>query len=226
MVLNATDAFSAMAEEYDSIARRGMPVYDEMLDAAMGCVVDGAVDILELGCGTGALTLRLANRYPGASITAIDAAPKMLEIAQARVDAEEAGSGVTLRGGLFEDAVFANGSYDLIASNMSLHHIADKQPFYARLRAALRPHGLLAVGDELTGAMPHMEERYWDAWLEFARRPGGLTEFEIAEILRHAEELDHYETLPRQLELLTLAGFREVDCVWRKLNYGVFVARA
>ena len=37
---------------------------------------------------------------------------------------------------------------------------------------------------------------------------------------------DHYETLPAQLELLRTAGFREVDCVWRNGNYGIFVAVA
>lgn len=38
------------------------------------------------------------------------------------------------------------------------------------------------------------------------------------------EQFDHYETLPRQLELLSDAGFTQVDCTWRYLNYGVFVA--
>jgi len=226
MALTPTEAFGAMAKDYDSIARRGMPVYDEMLDAVMGCLVDGAADVLELGCGTGVLTLRLAQRYPGAAITAVDAAPEMLEIARGRLDAEGAGGRATLRTGLFEEMELGSESYDLIASNMSLHHIEDKQPFYTKLRAALRPGGLLVLGDELKAALPHIEEQFWNGWLNFARRPGGLTEEEIAEIVRHVEVLDHYETLPRQIELLWTAGFETVDCVWRKLNYAVFVAQA
>ena len=73
MALNPADAFGTMAAEYDSIARLGMPVYDEQLDAIEGCLLDGVTAVLELGCGTGALTLRLARRYPEAEIAAIDA---------------------------------------------------------------------------------------------------------------------------------------------------------
>jgi ubiquinone/menaquinone biosynthesis C-methylase UbiE len=226
MVLNPADAFGAMAKDYDSIARRGMPVYDEMLEAIMGCTVDGPVDVLELGCGTGALTLRLAEHYPLASLTAIDAAPEMLAIARERLAAGGAAARVELREGLFEDLEPGSGAYDLIATNMALHHIEDKQPFYTALRAALRPGGLLVLGDELQGALPHIEDRFWSGWLDFARRPGGLAEAEIADILSHVDQLDHYETLPRQLELLQRAGFDAVDCIWRKLNYAVCVAQA
>ena len=226
MVMNPIDAFGAMAKDYDSIARRGMPVYDEMLGAIMDCLVDGAVDVLELGCGTGALTLRLARRYPSAAITAIDAAPEMLAIARDRLDGAGAAGRVTLRTGLFEDLELGTGSYDLIATNMALHHIERKQSFYTALRAALRPGGLLVLGDEVQGALPHIEERFWNGWLDFARRPGGLAEAEIEEIISHVDQLDHYETLPRQLDLLRTAGFEVIDCVWRKLNYTVCVARA
>ena len=53
-----------------------------------------------------------------------------------------------------------------------------------------------------------------------------MTEHEIAEITSHIEEADHYETLPDQLTLLESAGFLAVDCIWRYLNYAVFVAKA
>lgn len=226
MALSPADAFGKMAAEYDSIARCGMPVYDEQLDAIEGCLLDGATAVLELGCGTGALTLRLVRRYPGAEITGIDAAHEMLAIARERVRAAGGAERVSLRAVLFEELNMGMEGYDLIAANMSLHHVLDKQPFYSKLRRALRPGGLLVFGDELRVALPHIEERYWGAWLDFARQPGHLNEEQVAEIIRHTEELDHYETLPRQLELLTKAGFSLVDCAWRKLNYAVFVAQA
>ena len=226
MALRPGDAFAKMAAEYDSIARRGMPVYDEQLDAIGRCLLDGVTAVLELGCGTGALTLRLLRRYPEAEFTGIDAAQEMLDIARERVRAEGAAERVSFRTALFEELNLGAEGFDLIAANMSLHHVSDKRPFYSKLRRALRPGGLLVFGDELRGALPHIEERYWDAWLEFARQPGHLNEEEVAQVIRHTEELDHYETLPRQLELLTEAGFGQADCVWRKLNYAVFVAQA
>jgi tRNA (cmo5U34)-methyltransferase len=126
---------------------------------------------------------------------------------------------------LFEDLELPDRVYDLIASNMSLHHIVDKGPFYRRLHESLRPGGMLVLGDELAGALPHVQQWNWDGWLRFARQSGGLSDGEIEEIVRHEREFDRYETLPRELELLGAAGFGAVDCVWRYLNYAVFVAQ-
>jgi len=208
-----------------------MPRYDEMLDAIVACLIDGPADVLELGCGTGALTARLAERYPEARLLAIDASPEMLDLARARVVGAGAAAGGLVAETTFEQSRFEalhvpDAAYDLIASNMSLHHIVDKGPFYAKLHAGLRPGGLLVMGDELKGALPHIEERHLDAWRDFASRPGGLSQDEIDTIERHAARIDHYETLPRQLELLLHAGFEPVDCVWRYLNYGVFACQA
>jgi tRNA (cmo5U34)-methyltransferase len=108
---------------------------------------------------------------------------------------------------------------------MSLHHIVDKGPFYRRLRESLRRGGMLVLGDELVGALPHIQQLNWNGWLRFARQSGRLSDSEIEEIARHEREFDHYETLPRQLELLGAAGFGSADCVWRYLNYAVFVAQ-
>lgn len=42
-------------------------------------------NILEVGCGTGYVTKRLARIYPQAQITAIDIAPAILEVARERL---------------------------------------------------------------------------------------------------------------------------------------------
>lgn len=228
MAEEAGEFFGAIAERYDSLARRGMPRREEMLGALMDVLPDGAEEVLELGCGTGALTVRISARYPEAKLLALDGAPEMVALAQERLGqaAIQRSTEVTFEVQRFEENELPRQSYDLIASNMSLHHVEDKGPFYARLRDALKPGGLLTFGDELKGAIPHVEELYWKGWLEFARRPDHLTEREISEIIRHVEEADYYETLPDQLTLLKSAGFVDVDCIWRYLNYAVFVARA
>ena len=228
MAEEAPDFFGAIAERYDSLTRRGMPRYGEMLSALIAVTPDRAEDVLELGCGTGALTIRLSARYPEAKLLALDGAREMVALAQERLGEADVQrtTEVSFDVRRFEETELPRQSYDLIASNMSLHHVEDKAPFYAGLHDALKPGGLLAFGDELTGALPHIEELYWNGWLEFARQPDHLTEGEISEIISHTEEADHYETLPDQLALLKSAGFLTVDCIWRYLNYAVFVARA
>ena len=218
--------FDSTAREYDERTLRGLPRYLEMLAQIAANLPDTASDVLELGCGTGALTAIVAGRYPAGRITAIDASAQMIEVAKERLGGVGLlpNSGIEFQVSLFEDLHVAPESFDLITANMSLHHLVDKAPFYARLRAALRAGGMLVFGDELVGATPEIERRHWAAWLEFARQPEHLSQAEIDDIVRHVEQFDHYETLPRQFKLLLAAGFAQADCTWRYLNYGVFVA--
>jgi tRNA (cmo5U34)-methyltransferase len=217
--------FESTAREYDDRTLRAQPRYEEMLAQLEFTLPPRADDVLELGCGTGALTGLLAARYPSARTVALDASGKMIEVAGERLErAGLARERVEFRVAAFEAFDLRAESYDLIASNMALHHIVDKEPFYRQIHAALRPGGTFVLGDELMGATPEVEQRHFDAWLAFARQPGHLTKDEIDGIVRHMEQFDHYETLPSQLALLWGAGFSQVDCTWRYLNYAVFVA--
>jgi len=136
-----------------------MPRRHEMLAELVRCLPDGPRRLLEPGCGAGTLTALLADRYPEARICAVDAAEEMIRIARERVAHER----VTFMTALFEDLDLASESFDLIASNMSLHHVVDKLPFYKHLRRALRPGGWLVFGDEVTAAIPRVEELNWNS---------------------------------------------------------------
>jgi tRNA (cmo5U34)-methyltransferase len=195
-----------------------------MLETLRDALPETAEEILELGCGTGSLTVLVAERYPGSRIMVVDGAAEMVEVTRARLRETHAAAGERARfvTSAFEEIVLEDETYDLITSSLSLHHVADKQPFYARLAEALVPGGKLVFADEMVVNDPEMQQRYWDWWLDFARRPGGLSEAEIEECIEHMNAFDRYETLPRQLEMLTNAGLNDVDCVWRFLNYGVF----
>ncbi|MEW2544653.1 methyltransferase [Streptomyces sp. NPDC047002] len=125
--------------------------------------------VVDLGAGTGAGTLALLERFPGARVTAVDTDPDMLARITATADARglgarvrtlEADAGAGLPG--VEDA-------DLVWASASLHHVADPAAALAVVRAALRPGGLLAVAeldglprflpDDAVPARPGVEER-------------------------------------------------------------------
>lgn len=220
----ASDFFAERAAAYDSFIARGCPRYHEMLEELRDALPETASNILELGCGTGSLTMLVAERYPDARMTVVDGAEEMVDVTRARLrEAHAAVAGeAAFVTSAFEEMALKEGAYDLITSNLALHHVADKQPFYTSLANALVSGGKLVFADELVVSDPEVQQRCWDWWLDFARRPGGLTETEIAECIEHMEAFDRYETLPRQLEMLTYAGLEGVDCVWRFLNYGVF----
>jgi tRNA (cmo5U34)-methyltransferase len=226
--MSAIDSyFDATATEYDGRILRSHPCYREMLRRVVEYLPPAAEDVLEFGCGTGALTGMLAARYPDARIRAVDASPQMIDVAKERLRRLGIPAGrIDFEVSRFEELALPGGALDLVTSNMSLHHVVEKLPIYVRIREALRPGGALIFGDELMGATPEVERRHYDTWVAFASQPGHLTKDEFDGIFQHIEQFDHYETLPRQIELLQDAGFAPVDCVWRYLNYSVFVAQA
>ncbi len=216
----AADYFGAMVGEYDSLIRRAVPRYDEMTARLVDYLPSAAASILELGCGTGNLTLKLAARYPDAKLALVDAAPQMLEVARARLGPRPASFVATT----FESMAFEPGSFDLVASTISLHHVQDKAPLYRALRRMIRPGGTFRFADQLAGGTEANHAINWARWLEFCRAPGNCTEAEVTSLLDHAAAHDHYTPVAEHFRLLEQAGFRNPDCVWRNLIWGIVTA--
>ncbi|MGH9562460.1 MAG: class I SAM-dependent methyltransferase, partial [Terracidiphilus sp.] len=86
---------------------------------------------LDLGCGDGQLTERILAA--GASVTGIDASPKMAAAARARGLAVEEGSA--------EAMPFADGSFDAVFSNAALHWVRDQDAMMAEVHRVLHPGG-------------------------------------------------------------------------------------
>ncbi|MGD0546371.1 MAG: class I SAM-dependent methyltransferase [Terracidiphilus sp.] len=87
--------------------------------------------ILDLGCGDGQLTLRLAAT--GASVVGVDLSPEMLAAARAR--------GVDAREGSAESLPFPAAAFDAVFSNAVLHWIRDQDVMMAEVRRVLKPGG-------------------------------------------------------------------------------------
>jgi demethylmenaquinone methyltransferase/2-methoxy-6-polyprenyl-1,4-benzoquinol methylase len=113
--------------------------------------VQPGMRVLEIGCGTGTLTMMMANR--GAAVTGIDASPTMLAEAQKKVADQELDGLVTLH---YMDATliaerFPAASFDLIVSTLVFSELpADQQEYILEACAALlAPGGMMLVADEV-----------------------------------------------------------------------------
>jgi len=105
--------------------------------------------IVDVGCGTGSLALRLAHVEPGARIVGVDPDPDVLAVARRKAAA--AGAAVDWRVGMgdaLEDVVGA-GSADVVVSSLVLHQcpMAMKRAVLASAHAALAPGGRLVIAD-------------------------------------------------------------------------------
>jgi SAM-dependent methyltransferase len=103
--------------------------------------------ILDMGCGAGMSTLPLADAWPGAEIHAVDLAAPMLRYAHAR--SEAFGIAVHYSQQNAARTNFADGSFDLVLSNLLLHEIPQKvtREVIAECHRLLSPDGVMVHND-------------------------------------------------------------------------------
>ena len=93
---------------------------------------------LDVGCGAGLLAEPLARL--GAKVTAVDAAPELIEVAKAH--AEGQGLAIDYRATGVEEV---GGKFDLVTAMEVVEHVADPQQFIDSLAARLAPGGLMIL---------------------------------------------------------------------------------
>lgn len=102
------------------------------------------MDALDFGCGTGLLTLELQPAVR--SITGIDSSPGMLDMLKSKVQSRQLPNVSACCLDLAMGAALP-GTYDLVVSSMTLHHIKDIGPLLNKLSRALRLGGHLCIAD-------------------------------------------------------------------------------
>ena len=121
-------------------------IYDRLIET----YVRPGARVLDLGCGTGALTIRTARR--GAQVVGIDTNPEMLEVAEARARSEGLSERIELREqGVAELYREPPESYDAITAGLFLSELSDDEIAYTlrEVERLLVPGGLLLVADEV-----------------------------------------------------------------------------
>lgn len=116
------------------------------IDALLTHIQPG-MQTLELGCGSGWLTLAMAQR--GAHALGVDISDKALNVARAyyaRVRQSIPGTANYLAADLNTIALPVD-TYDVIAVKGTLHHLVNMDAVIAQIHQALKPNGLLWVAD-------------------------------------------------------------------------------
>jgi SAM-dependent methyltransferase len=91
---------------------------------------------LDVGCGTGAFSELILRRCAPASLNGIDPSPEQIEYARNALPGPrfEVGDSMALR--------FGESEFDVVASALVIHFIADRAKAFAEMHRVLRPGGL------------------------------------------------------------------------------------
>jgi ubiquinone/menaquinone biosynthesis C-methylase UbiE len=147
-------------KEYIPAAGRDwlLPLYDPVLRFVMRertfkrrlieqARLPDAGSVLDLGCGTGTLTIMLKHAVPRATVRGLDGDPKALQIAELK--SERAGVEIPFDRGLAYDLAYPDDTFDRVLSSLLFHHLSreHKRETLAEVARVLRPGGSLHIVD-------------------------------------------------------------------------------
>ncbi len=147
--------FQVSGETYDRfMGRYAAPLAVAFADA-LG--VEAGQDVLDVGCGPGALTAELARRLGAEHVAAVDPSESFVEACRAR------NPGVDVKLGRAEEIPFTDGRFDAALAQLVYHFVSDPEGAAAEMRRVVRPGGLLAASVWDFGGGMRMLRTFWDA---------------------------------------------------------------
>lgn len=213
--------FNQASEEFDTLVEKTIPKYNEMIEALVNSIPEKEnLRILDLGCGTGNISLQVLERFPDAKITCLDISDKMLDVAKEKL----AG---------YENIEFVLGDftivdiiddYDAIISSLALHHIKDendKRQMYQCIYDSLKQDGVFYNADVIEANSKYnakLNERIADKYMA----ENQVTTEDMKDHKNKREHNDHPITITDHLRLLEDVGFKEIDIIWKYYSNAVY----
>ena len=186
-------AFNEQAATYDEGMQgsHARTLYPHILEEAKRSLAGACTPrVLDVGCGTGALSEQLLAALPDCRLTGIDLSPAMVERARIRLAAR-----AEVIEGDAERLPFHDESFDLVVCNDSFHHYPDPDRAAFQMWRVLRRGGTLVMGDAW---QPAPARSIMNAWMPFSHE-GDVRIYSEAE-----------------LRLILGAWFQHVD--WRRIG--------
>ena len=122
----------------------------------------GARAMLDLGCGPGILTVRLAQALPAAEWTAVDGSEPMIALARQVVRQAGLGHRVTLLQERLQALTLPAATFDGVVSKDLLHHLPDPADLWSAIARFARPGASVCVMDLLRPSSRAEAERIRD----------------------------------------------------------------
>jgi ubiquinone/menaquinone biosynthesis C-methylase UbiE len=145
--------FDKEAATWDEVPARVKLANDIVAAISDEIVLTSNMDVLDFGCGTGLLTLRLQPVVR--SITGVDSSEGMINVLKAKIVKQKLPN-VKTQYIDNEEGDIPGGNYNLIVSGMTLHHVKEIRSLIDRFYGIIAPSGYLCIADlDLDGGKFH-----------------------------------------------------------------------
>jgi trans-aconitate methyltransferase len=232
------DLTSDLIARWDAQQERYLPGREErfrmMLDVVERLAGSSGLHVLDLCCGPGSISGRVLDRFPDASILAVDMDPAHLELGRRTLGDRVEWLDADLRNDQWA-AGFEPGSFDAVLSATAIHWFQPEEvvALYRVLARLLREGGVFANADHMpvpSEEIAALSQELLESWQE-AQLTEGEDYFAYRDALRDDPTLQSLVTegdrrfadkppgvaasIAFHREALDTAGFRTADEIWR-----------
>jgi len=224
---NVKNHFEEEAREFDQIILKLIPHYHEMLDGMISSIAyseSDAINIIDLGCGTGMISKLLKEKFPDSIITCFDLSENMIEMSKIKLSKF---SGIEYIVDDLRDFDFKEDNYNVVISSLALHHLEtdeDKKQFYKTIYKGLKPGGVFLNADIVIGSNDFIQQIFMQKWISFMRQHISDDEIMNKWLPKYYEE-DRPASLTDHIAWLTQIGFTGIDIIWKYYNFAVYTGR-
>ncbi|MDR2313775.1 MAG: class I SAM-dependent methyltransferase [Spirochaetaceae bacterium] len=217
------EQFNIIAQKYDDHRKCFIPCFDDFYKKSVSllkCYKNNFRNVVDLGAGTGLLTMEIYRLYNNAHYTLVDISNDMLEIAKERFNGLN--NFEFIEKNYVENIPVKN--CDLICSALSIHHLEnkDKIKLYKNIYKTLGDGGCFINLDQFIGISEKINNLYNEWWYNFIDNSGINAEEKTAWIER--KKLDNENTIKETMELLKGSGFGNIECIYNFMKFGVIMA--
>lgn len=149
---DVVELFGAQAPKYDlhdDIIGLGIHrLWAKQLEKEVSCFMASrkSAKMLDLACGTGFITFRIARKYRSIDIDGFDITPEMVAIAKARKEKGFKDRNINFWVGDSEIA-YGRQKYDIITTSFAFRNFANKSLAVENVFQALKPGGMFIIQD-------------------------------------------------------------------------------
>jgi tRNA (cmo5U34)-methyltransferase len=223
------EAFNDLAD-YDSGIRKILPHYDLMQNIISSMISRNAKDALELGSGTGELTVKILNNVSGVHMLCVDYSTRMIEFVKNKVNATGHSGRVNYLLHDFrnldriEHSTLKKNTLDVCVSMLAIHHLKSKEKLnlIRSVYSLLKPDGQFWIADVLLPSCSNMNQYYAAAREQWNLARDKMASQMISPADYSEPDSDHPDTIQAQLEMFKSAGFRSIDILWKYFGTGVW----
>jgi len=132
--------YARLAAEYDS--RWSFYIRATSRETIARLSVQASDNVLDIGCGTGAMLAQLAALFPETALYGVDASSEMLAVASHKLP-----STIELKQGWAEELPYSDGTFNTVVSCNMFHYIRHPDAALDEMLRVLRPNGTLVITD-------------------------------------------------------------------------------